>query len=271
MQRQFDKCVMTPIVVVKLGGSAITDKSKDCTPRLRLIHKVATELAGYNGPLVLLHGGGSFAHPFATPDLVNDMFSSERGLKSVSEIELNLDQLTRIVGVSLLLHKRFFVPIRPMSFMTLRNGYVRSCFLSPITHAVRSGMIPIIHGDLCVDEHGGFGVVSADRIATLLGRKMSVSRVLFGCDVDGVYGGLRRTKVVREVNSSNHSSVLIGIKSSSSDSTGGMHGKVTEALNLARSGVESIIFNLKDPKNLTRLLAGDQSIGTRFVRWTKKS
>jgi isopentenyl phosphate kinase len=262
---------MAPIVVLKLGGSAITDKSKDCTPRLTLIHKVATEIAAYNKPLILLHGGGSFAHPYATQDLVRAMFNGEAGLKAVSEIELNLDQLTRIVGVSLMLHQRWFVPIRPMSFMTLREGNVQSWFLNPVALALRRGMIPIIHGDLCIDEQRGFGVVSADRIATLLGQEMPVSQVLFGCDVDGVYRESDPTSIVREVNKSNHSRELKGVKSSTSDATGGMRGKVTEALNLARLGVESFIFNLKDPTNLTRLLAGDRSIGTRFVGWTKKS
>jgi isopentenyl phosphate kinase len=258
---------MPSTVVVKLGGSAITNKSKLCTPRLDLIHRAADAIAAYSKQLVLLHGGGSYAHPFATKDLLIGGFKGKSRLGSVSEIELNLDQLTRIIGVALLLRGRPFVPIRPMSFMTLWNGNVHTSFLRPLTAALGLGIIPIIHGDLSVDEKKGFGVVSADRIASLLGEKLAVSRVLFGCDVNGVYADTNGRNVIREVEKSNHKRVLNGLKRSAGDATGGMRGKVEEAVRLAQMGVESYIFNLKDSGNLTRLLNGDSSIGTRFVPW----
>jgi isopentenyl phosphate kinase len=258
---------MSSTVVVKLGGSAITDKSKICTPRIDLIHRVAGEVAAYSKQLILLHGGGSYAHPFATRELMARGFEGKSGLETVSEIELNLDQLTRIIGVALLLRGRPFVPLRPMNFMTLLKGNVHASFLRPLTTALPRGIIPIIHGDLCVDEERGFGVVSADRIASLLGEKLKISRVMFGCDVDGIFESMDRQKIVREVRKNNHSNVLNGLKQSTTDATGGMRGKVVEALRLARLGVESYIFNLSKPTNLTRLLNGDSSIGTRFVPW----
>jgi isopentenyl phosphate kinase len=254
-------------VVVKFGGSAITDKKKICTPRLDLIHRAVGEIASYRKPLILLHGGGSYAHPFATKSRIARSFRGRNGLEAISEIELNLDQLTRIIGVALLLRHRPFVPIRPMSFMTLRGQDVGPCFLRPLTAALDRGVIPVIHGDLVVDERGGFGVVSADRIASLFAEKMPVSRVLFGCDVEGVYPNSKASTIVREVARTNCSDLLKGIRESSFDATGGMRGKVVEALRLARRGVESYIFNLKDPSNLRRLLKGDSSVGTRFVPW----
>jgi len=258
---------MSSTVVVKLGGSAITDKSKICTPRLDLIHRVASEVATYSKRLVLLHGGGSYAHPFATRELVDAGFRGRSRLETVSEIELNLDQLTRIIGVALLLRGRPFVPLRPMNFITLLDGNVRASFLQPLKDALRLGIIPVIHGDLAIDEGRGFGVVSADRIASLLGEKLRVSRVMFGCDVDGVFENMDSEKIIREVRKRNYDDVLGGLKPSTSDATGGMRGKVLEAVRLARLGVESYIFNLNNPTNLTRLLNGDSSIGTRFVPW----
>lgn len=257
---------MSSTVVVKLGGSAITYKSKTCTPKLDLIHRVAGEIAGYSKQLILLHGGGSYAHPFATRDLVARGFKGRSRLGSVSEIELNLDQLTRIIGVALLLRGRPFVPIRPMSFMTLNRGNIHTSYLRPLISALRLGIIPIIHGDLSVDEERGFGVVSADRIASLLGEKLEVSRVMFGCDVDGVYADTHSRMVIGEVRKGDHASLLKGLqKSRVVDATGGMRGKVVEAIRLARLGVESYIFNLNHVGNLTRLLKGDISVGTRFV------
>src|SRR5256712_14187260 len=204
-------------VVVKLGGSAITDKSRACTARLEVIHNAISEISTHSGPLVLLHGGGSFAHPFVSKAaLRRNGFKRKTQLGSVSEIELNLDQLTRIIGVGLLLRHKPFVPLAPMSFMTLRRGQVGRSFLDPITAALRLGLIPLIHGDVAFDDIRGCGIVSADRIASLLGEKIGTSRVLFGCDVNGLYDGNPRTssnaELIGKVNRGNYARVLKGLK-----------------------------------------------------------
>src|SRR5207245_10331606 len=143
-----DQKPMPVPVVVKLGGSAITAKSRTSTARLEVIHNAIREIASYSGQLVLLHGGGSFAHSFVSKAALRDGFSQKSQLASVSEIELNLDQLSRIIGVGLLLRHRPFVPLAPMSFMTLRKGDVGSSFLDHIAAALRLGLITIFHGDI---------------------------------------------------------------------------------------------------------------------------
>jgi isopentenyl phosphate kinase len=267
--------MMQAPVVVKLGGSAITDKTKASTPKLQVIHNAIDEIASYRGQLILLHGGGSFAHPFVSKAALRNGFKQESQLASVSDIELNLDQLTRIIGVGLLLRQRPFVPLSPMSFMMLREGRVSKSFLDPVTAALQLGLIPLIHGDLAFDEVRGCGIVSADRIASLLGEKIGISRVLFGCDVDGLYESNPKTtvkaKLIGKVDQTNYSKVLKGLKPSSGDVTGGMRGKALEALRLAKHGCESYVFNLAKSGNLRSLLRGSSSVGTRFVPWRKSS
>ena len=262
-------------VVVKLGGSAITDKSKASTARLEVIHNAIKEVAAFSGPMILLHGGGSFAHPFVSRDALRNGFRRKSQLSSISEIELSLDQLTRIIGVGLLLRHRPFVPLAPMSFMTLRQGDVDRSFLDPITAALRLGLTPLIHGDIAFDEIRGCGIVSADRIASLLGEKIGTSRVLFGCDVDGLYDGnpksSSKAELIAEIDRSNYIQVLKGLNPTSDDVTGGMRGKALEAIRLAKHGCESYVFNLTEPGNLESLLRGSSSIGTRFVPWRKVS
>lgn len=261
-------------VVVKLGGSAITDKSRACTARLEVIHRAISEVSNHSGPLVLLHGGGSFAHPFVSEGALRNGFRRKTHLVSVSNIEMNLDQLTRIIGVGLLLRHRPFAPLAPMSFLSLKEGVVSKWFLDPVSAALRLGFIPLIHGDIAFDEVRGCGIVSADRIASLLGEKLGIARVLFGCDVDGLYDGNPKisseTRLVSEVNRRNYSKVLRGLRPSRGDVTGGMRGKALEALRLARHGCECYIFNLTEPSNLGNLLKGSSSIGTRFVPWRER-
>lgn len=263
---------MQASVIIKLGGSAITDKSRACSARLEVIHSAISQISTYSGPMVLLHGGGSFAHPFVSKAALRDGFRRKAQLSSVSDIELNLDQLTRIIGVGLLLRRRPFVPLAPMSFLTLKRGLVSKSFLGPVSAALRIGLTPLIHGDIVFDEIRGCGIVSADRIASLLGEKLGIPRVLFGCDVDGLYDESPKkssnARLISEVTRRNYSKVLKGLRPSRGDVTGGMRGKALEALRLARHGCECYIFNLTESPNLGNLLKGSSSIGTRFVPWT---
>src|SRR5438128_10066773 len=105
-------------VVVKLGGSAITDKSKASTARLEVIHNAIKEVVSYSGPMVLLHGGGAFAHLFVSRAVLRIVFREKSHLSSVSEIELNLDLLTRLIWLGLLLVHRPFVLLVQRVFVT---------------------------------------------------------------------------------------------------------------------------------------------------------
>ncbi|HZY94970.1 MAG TPA: isopentenyl phosphate kinase [Candidatus Bathyarchaeia archaeon] len=266
---------MDKSTIVKLGGSAITDKSKPCTPNLQLIHRAADELANYHGDLILLHGGGSYAHPLALSSSLQKGFVRKSQLNAVSQIELQLDELTRIVGVSLLLRNRPFAPIKAMSCMKLKSGQISKFFLEAFISALKLGLTPLMHGDIAFDENQGFGILSADRIASLLASNLPVSRVLFGSDVDGVYTEnpktSKRAEFVETINRKNYKSVLKRVrKTSAVDASGGMCGKVIEAISLARRGCESHIFNLKRESTLRDLVEGKKLHGTRFAPWEER-
>jgi isopentenyl phosphate kinase len=264
---------MDRVTILKLGGSAITDKAKDCTPDIPVIQHAADQLADYRLPFVLIHGGGSYAHPFVTRSGVGGGLRDRSQLRSISETEFYLDQLTRIICASLLLRNMNPVPLHPMSFATLDKGEVKKILLDPIRNSLGAGLIPLLHGDLVLDESRGIGVLSGDRIASLIGSRLGVSRVLFGCDVDGVYSanpkGFLNATLIPEVTSENFRSVLSASRSPSTDATGGMGEKVKQAIRLAKNGCECYIFNLREKNALRRILERDGAIGTRFVPWKK--
>ncbi len=261
------------ITVVKLGGSAITDKSKDCTPDIPVIQHAIEQLASHKAPIILLHGGGSFAHPSVIRSKLDKGFTEKNQTMAVSETEFNLDQLTRIISASLLSNKRPFVPLHPIAFITMRAGRINRCFLDPIRRSLELGFTPLMHGDLAFDETKGWGVLSADKLATLFGTRLKVNRVLFGCDVDGIYSRSpkvsKEAELITEITSSNASSLIRNLaREPSKDATGGMLGKAIEALQIARRGRESIIFNLKKRNALSNVLNGRQTSCTRFVPWS---
>ncbi len=102
---------------------------------------------------------------------------------------------------------------------------------------------------------------------------MGAFRVLFGCDVDGVYSAnpknFPNATLIPEVNSENFRSVLSASRSPSTDATGSMGEKVKQAIWLAKNGCECYIFNLREKNALRMILDQTGSIGTRFVPWKK--
>jgi isopentenyl phosphate kinase len=262
---------MDIVTIVKLGGSAITDKARDCTPDIPAIQHTADQLADYQLPLVLIHGGGSYAHPFVTRSGIGEGIQDRSQLRSISETEFYLAQLTRIICASLLLRDKLPVPLHPMSLAILDKGEVKKILLDPIRNALGAGLIPLLHGDLVFDESRGIGVLSGDRIASLMGAGLGASRVLFGCDVDGVYSAnpkrFQNATLIPEVTSENFRAAMDASRTPSGDATGGMGEKVRQALRLAKNGCECYIFNLREKNALRKLLERDSFVGTRFVPW----
>ena len=266
---------MDRVTILKLGGSAITDKARECTPDIPAIQHAADQLADYHRPLVLIHGGGSYAHPFVIRSGVGGGLRNRSQLRSISETEFYLSQLTRIICASLLLRNKLPAPLHPMSFATLDDGKVKKVMLDPIRRSLNLGLVPLLHGDLVFDESRGIGVLSGDRLASLIGEKLAASRVLFGCDVKGVYSenpkGLPDATLIPEVTSENFRSVLAASQSPSGDATGGMGEKVRQALRLAKSGCECYIFNLREKNALRKILEREGTAGTRFVPWKSRN
>jgi len=50
------------MLLIKLGGSIITNKEKALSPRRKTIDNVIRSLKKIHEPMVVVHGGGSFGH-----------------------------------------------------------------------------------------------------------------------------------------------------------------------------------------------------------------
>jgi isopentenyl phosphate kinase len=265
---------MKQLTILKLGGSAITDKSRELTPDLVTVHRSADQISRFKRPLILLHGGGSFAHPFAKRGNLAKGFRNKSQFKSLVETELYLDQLSRILQVALLQRNVGFVPFMPMSYIETNRGNLSKAFLDPVMNALSIGLVPLSHGDVVMDSKVGFSVISADRLASLFALRLRASKVLFGSDVDGIHTAdpkrSKNARLVTEVNKNNYRRIrgMIGTNVSG-DATGGMMTKFLEALKLAKNGCESYIFNLRQEGMLEALLSGRnlELECTRFEAW----
>src|SRR2546428_13349796 len=88
---------MDQLTILKIGGSVITDKARECTPDISAIQRIADQLSDYDLPLILIHGGGFFGHPFVPRTGINRGVPDPSPLHPILETGFYLSQATRVI------------------------------------------------------------------------------------------------------------------------------------------------------------------------------
>lgn len=249
-------------VILKLGGSVITEKKHELSARLRVIDRISSELSNFKDELVIIHGAGSFGHPIVKKYGIGLGHGDFRRV-GVSETKLALMELNSIVVRSLKSRRIPSVPFMPSSFMTAEEGRLTSMGIEPLKKLLETGYVPVLHGDLIVDSAWGISVVSGDQMAVQLAKDLKARTVIFGCDVDGVFTSDPRhdrdAKLVQQIKFSELSNWITKVGGSTgTDVTGGMRGKLVESAKLADERTTVTIFNLAKRGNLTRVLNSEK-------------
>jgi len=242
--------------ILKIGGSVITDKSPGTfdVAKMDEIEKVAKEIASNPENLIIVHGVGSFGHPYVEKYKLKE----RKDLRGVVETHLACKRLNSMLCEALLDAGVNAAPIHP--FSAFRVAERLEFDVDFILSLLNNGMLPVIHGDMVYNRlKDSFDVVSGDRIVSELAEVLEVERVGFATDTDGI---LVDGKVVEEVNSENLDEVLksIGEAGSKSDVTGGMRGKVLSMLQIP---AEVFIFSGLKSGNIIKFLKGER-VGTRL-------
>ena len=245
--------------VLKIGGSILTDKTRDNAARRDEISRVAQEIAARPEDLVLVHGAGSFGH-FPAKRYGLPLCFSPEGLRVT---HASVARLNDLVVKALSREGVDSLPVHPLSCLLLSNGRIDSFALEPLKAMLNDGLMPVLHGDVAMDVTQKAGIVSGDQLVTFLARALQAEVVAVGCDVDGVLLSGRPLSEITRVDLPAIESA-IG-ESAGVDVTGGMRGKLQELLNLADTGIDSVIFNAARRGNIVCALRGE-SIGTRVWR-----
>lgn len=263
------RSLSTGPIIIKLGGSVITDKSARNAPRLGKISEIADAISSLGGALILIHGAGSFAHPIVLEHRLQEGLLSKEQLKGFMEAKYWLLELQQILIREFRSRGVPVAPIMPSSCIVASDGRISAFNLAPIRKFIELGLIPLLHGDLVPDRRRGLSVISGDRLALYLAERMGARMVIFGCDVDGLFDADPRidpnARLIPLVTPSNYEEALGAAGGSrGSDVTGGMRGKVLESIRLARRGVEVVILNLNRPWDLVKAVRGEPLRCTRF-------
>ena len=232
--------MMKETVLIKLGGSVITDKSGDCTVNTNTLEQISRVISSHpDTQFIIVHGAGSCGHPEAKRHHLDKgldtnnrsgIFITHRAVVKLNSAVVNALRANGVEAVG----------IHPLDACTAKNGRLESFNHQPLGMLVNHGIIPVLHGDVVMDSVRGACIVSGDQLVRALPSKVHVDRIGLATDVAGV---LRDDMVVPLITRETVADLEIG-ESGNTDVTGGMIGKLMELLSLADEGTESTIFHL---------------------------
>ena len=242
---------------MKLGGSLITNKSGQGRPRFRAAatRRLARELRGV-GPLVLVHGAGSWGHPLALKHRIGTTrLSGAKLVDAVTRTQASVAKLRALVSEACVAAGLPVVEVPAHAVAVTRRG--DTAFDAALFSFYASkGLVPLTSGDVILDDRRGARVLSGDEILTILARALNATRVIFASDVDGVFRDGRRVPRLSVDEARRLPTKNVG------DATGGMGGKLREAAAIAASGVRVFITNGAVAGRLRAAALGSRRIGT---------
>ncbi len=250
-------------VVLKLGGALITDKRKGVFDRARegVIRRIAEEVAnaiegGKVGRLILVHGAGSFGHPYVEKYGVERL---EKDVWGVSDTHLACERLCGVVCKALIEAGVPPAPVHPFSCFRVEGNRIlfdRSVFAK----LIEDGFVPVTHGDV-VRGGRGWKVLSGDDIAVELALHFGAERVGFATNTQLVVNGRR----VEEFSLSSSELSLEAHEAGRrvSDVTGGMAGKLRKVEKVVRRS-EVFIFSGLKRGSVSAFLNGEK-VGTKIL------
>ena len=261
---------MKELILIKLGGSIITNKKKEFTSKEEVIRRLGEEIKSAKNKLVadiiMAHGSGSFGHSVAAKYKTKEGMINGDSFTGFPLVADAAALINRIVIKNLLKVGLPVVAFSPLSLITTKGHRLAKIFTDPIESALQLKFLPVLYGDVTMDSERGFCIYSSEKVISILAEKLkskySKMRIIFCGDTDGVYD--ESGKIIRKIDMANFSKferVITG--STGVDVTGGMIHKIKESLALAKKlSVETLIINGTKGGELTRALLGNRVNGT---------
>ncbi len=244
------------MILLKIGGSVITDKARETTIKDANLSMVTQQIANARGSkLILVHGAGSFGHPQAIKYLSRGFSAQGIWRTHAAVCLLNTTFVNELQSKNVPA-----LPIHPLDHVVVDHGEIVEFNLGVLQLMLENNLTPVIHGDVVMDKSQRFNILSGDQLVSYLARLMRPQKIGMGTDVDGViYEG----KTIRHLTPADFERYRAEITGSSNvDVTGGMLKKVSELIDLAKQGVQSHIFDATKDGNITTFLSSRNDLGT---------
>jgi isopentenyl phosphate kinase len=157
--------------------------------------------------------------------------------------------------------------IQPSASARCHDGALRYLDTRPIHAALSNDLVPLVHGDVALDDVRGGTIISTEDIFSFLAGELCPDRILLLGEVEGVLDS--DGAVIPRISPDDLPAVCKALGGSAGvDVTGGMEDKVTQMVKLVQRAPQTSIHILagSEPELLTRaLLEPALPVGTRIA------
>lgn len=244
------------MILIKLGGSIITNKEKPLSARRKIIDNLAKSLRKIDEPVIIVHGGGSYGHFWSVK---YDMHTKERkyDLRGVAIVKNSMIELNKIILNLMLKNKLKPYSLPPTDFMSGNKPITKK--IKEIEKIAKSGLIPVTYGDALWYGQNKTFILSGDKIMTHLAKILKPRLCIFALNEDGLYSDLKSKKLIHELKGQRPL-----ISQNKMDVTGGMTRKVEEASKISKMGMNVFFVNGNKPERIVKAIKNRKFEGTLF-------
>lgn len=265
------------IVLVKLGGSIITDKDKPRVANMPRIEQLADEIhrsrRDHGRLMIIGHGAGSFGHPPASRYGTIEGLVHSESRRGAIEVRSGLREINNLLTDQLASTGEYPISLPAAAFLTSRNGQLDRLFIQPVVNLLDFGLLPVTPGDVVTDSKIGFTIFSGEKVLNFLAVALLKTHykprlIIEVSDSRGIEARARGGETIPIIDQSNIRSVEENLfPSSTIDVTGGMTHKINEAFTLAKSGIPTFIISPRID-NLYRAIQGSEDVEGTLIRFT---
>jgi len=255
------------LVLIKFGGSLITDKRKEDTVRVDIIERCAEQVEEMKRALpatdlIIGTGVGSFGHIQARNYLFKKDIKPTELFYGMCTIHNNVRKLNEMVVDQLTERGLSAFSISPSAILMANEGVIASSFFQPVRQLLASGCIPMTHGDAVLDPVRGLTIMSTENVLQAcledLRELYEEIVVVYCMDVDGVWDENRKVIPVLE-----RDQQLFMHVNDVEDVTGGIEGKVRSARKAADLADRVYLISGREQGALKKAIEGKQ-VGTQI-------
>jgi len=251
--------------IIKIGGSVITDKTKEETFKQKIMDNLSKQIKESNKKTMLVHGAGSFGHILAKKYDLNAGYSRYEQTKGFSLTHEKVQKLNSLVLESLQKYDLPVVSISPHSVVKLNDHKLEKIDYKIFEEYIKKDFIPVTFGDVVLDKKLGFSICSGDLLIMALAQYFKPEKVIFVIDEDGLYTkNPKINKDAKLIRESNYKEIenLNTTLDKHADVTGGMKGKIEVIKKISKKGIDTFLVNGNKPDRLYKVLVGGKTNST---------
>jgi len=259
--------------IIKLGGSVITDKAKECTFKQKIMDNLSEQIKKADKEIIIVHGAGSYGHVLAKKYDLNSGYKRLEQLKGFSVTHEKVQALNSLVLKSLQNAGMPAVSISPHSTVKLNDHKLEKMNYEMFKEYLMKKFVPVTFGDVVLDKNLGFSICSGDLLVQALAKHFKPEKVIFVMDEDGLYSSNpkkdKKAKLL-EKTTINELEKLTTSPDSHADVTGGMQGKIDNIKKITNLGIDTILLNGNKADRLYQVLVGEETRSTTVIGEKRK-